>query len=237
MIQSLDTPKNDAPQRILYAPKGGKMKKLLVLLAVPFLGFGCSPGPGSDTHSAANPDTTSQKQADHDAMNHTGMDHVNMKSAPNAASAPYDLQFLDTMMAHHQGAIEMAKMIDGKTKNAELKKFGAQIIADQEKEIAQMKAWREKWYAGKPSALNMEMPGMTDSMKMDMAQLTAVKDREFDLAFVEMMIPHHEGAIEMSKDALKKSQHPEIKTLSNQVIKAQQGEIEMMQRWKTAWAK
>jgi uncharacterized protein (DUF305 family) len=213
------------------------MKKLFVLLAVPFLGFGCSPGPDSNTNSTVNPDTTSQNQTGHNAMNHTGMEHANMKSAPNAASAPYDLQFLDTMTAHHQGAIEMAKMIDGKTKNAELKKFGAQVIADQEKEIAQMKAWREKWYAGKPSALNMEMPGMAESMKMDMAQLTAAKDKEFDLAFVEMMILHHDGAIEMSKDALKKSQHPEIKTLSNQIIKAQQGEIKMMQGWKTAWAK
>ena len=173
----------------------------------------------------------------HDAMNHSGMNHANMKSSPNAASAPYDLQFLDTMMAHHQGAVEMAKMIDGKTQNAELRKFGAQIVADQQKEIAQMKSWRQKWFAAKPLAMNMEMPGMADSMKMDMAKLSAARNADFDRLFVEMMIPHHQGAVEMSQDALAKAGHPEIKTLSQQIIKAQQAEIKMMQGWKTAWAK
>lgn len=208
------------------------MKRLLVLLAVPFLGFACSPSADSNTSRA-----TTSSAMNHDTMNHSEMNHADMKSAPNAASAPYDLQFLDTMMAHHQGAVEMAKMIDSRTKNAELKKFGAQIIADQEKEIGQMKAWREKWFAGKPSAMNMEMRGMADSMKMDMSKLSDAKDAEFDRLFVEMMIPHHHGAVEMSEDALAKAQHPEIKTLSNQIIKAQQAEIKMMQNWKTAWAK
>ena len=208
------------------------MKRLFVLLAVPFLGFACSPSPDSNTNSA-NTDST----MNHDKMNHSEMNHAEMKSAPNAASAPYDLQFIDTMIAHHQGAVEMAKTIDGKTQNAELKKFGTQIIADQEKEIAQMKAWREKWYAGKSSAMNMEMPGMADSMKMDMSKLSAAKDADFDRSFVGMMIPHHEGAIEMSREALAKAEHPAIKTLSNQIIKAQQTEIKMMQSWKTAWAK
>ena len=208
------------------------MKRLFVLLAVPFLGLACSPTTDNNTSLQGN-----NSAMNHDTMNHSEMNHADMKSSPNAASAPYDLQFLDTMMAHHQGAVEMAKMIDSRTKNAELKKFGAQIIADQEKEIAQMKAWREKWFAGKPPAMNMEMRGMANSMKMDMSKLSAAKDAEFDLAFVEMMIPHHDGAVEMSKEALEKAKQPEIKTLSNQIIKAQQAEIKMMQGWKTAWAK
>ena len=56
------------------------------------------------------------------------------------------------MTHHHQGAVEMAKMAVEKTQNAELKTFAQKIIADQKKEIAQMKDWREKWYAGKPAA-------------------------------------------------------------------------------------
>jgi uncharacterized protein (DUF305 family) len=208
------------------------MKRLFVLLVIPFFGFAYSP----NTDNKADP-ANANSAADHSQMNQSEMNHAEMKSAPNAASAPYDLQFLDTMIAHHQGAVEMAKMIEIRTKNAELKKFGAQIIADQEKEIGQMKAWREQWFAGKPSAMNMEMPGMADSMKMDMPGLSAAKDADFDLAFVQMMIPHHEGAVKMSREALAKAEHPAIKTLSNQIIKAQQAEIKMMQDWKTAWAK
>ncbi len=165
------------------------------------------------------------------------MDHSDMKSDANAASQPYDLQFLDTMTAHHTGAVEMAKMVDGRTQNSDLKKFAADIIRDQEKEIAQMTGWREKWFAGKPPAMNMEMPGMADSMKMDMPKLTSSKNKEFDLAFIDMMTPHHAGAVTMAKEALTKAEHPEIKSLANQIIKAQDAEIKMMADWKTKWSK
>jgi len=174
---------------------------------------------------------------DHGSNSNMSMDHSQMKSDPNAASQPYDLQFIDTMTAHHKEAVTMAKMVDGGTQNADLEKFAAQIIADQEKEIGQMKSWRDNWYAGKPSAMNMEMPGMADSMKMDMPKLTNSKEKEFDLAFVAMMTTHHAGAVTMAKEALAKAEHAEIKTLSNQIIKAQEAEIKMMADWKAKWSK
>ena len=178
------------------------------------------------------------------AMNHNSMtmNHSEMKSSPNAGSQPYDLQFIDTMTHHHQGAVKMAETALKKTQNAELKTFAQKIIDDQKKEIAQMKDWREKWYAGKPAAMNMEMPGMSDGMKMmagdEMKKFeAAATGKEFDLMFLDMMTPHHEGAVVMAKEALTKAEHPEIKTLSNQIIKAQEEEIKKMQAWKTAWNK
>ena len=165
------------------------------------------------------------------------MDHSDMKSDANAASQPYDLQFLDTMTAHHTGAVEMAKLVDGRTQNPDMKKFAADIIRDQETEIAQMIDWREKWFEEKPPAMNMEMPGMADSMKMDMPKLLNSKDKEFDLAFIDMMTPHHAGAVNMAKEALTKAEHPEITSLANQIIKSQEAEIKMMADWKTKWSK
>jgi uncharacterized protein (DUF305 family) len=188
-------------------------------------------------HSNMNHSNMDHSKMDHSKMDHSMMNHSEMKSDPNAASAPYDLQFIDTMIPHHQGAVDMAKMIETRTQNPEMKKFAAQIIADQEKEIAQMKEWREKWFAGAPRAMNMEMPGMKESMDMDMPKLSAAKDKEFDLMFIEMMIPHHAGAVTMSREALQKSERSEIKTLANQIIKAQETEIKMMEDWKKKWAK
>ena len=176
--------------------------------------------------------------ANHDM---SAMNHNEMKSSPNAASQPYDLQFLDTMTHHHQGAIDMAEMAVKKTQNQELKAFAQKIISDQKKEIAQMKDWREKWYAGKPAAMNMEMPGMNDSMKMTMGdgmkKFEAATGKEFDLMFLDMMTPHHAGATTMAKEALTKAEHPEIKTLANQIIKAQEAEIKQMADWKAKWSK
>ena len=171
----------------------------------------------------------------------SGMHHSDMQSSPNAAGQPYDLQFLDTMTHHHQGALDMAKMAVGKTQNQELKAFAQKIIKDQEKEIAQMKDWREKWFAGKPMAMNMEMPGMGEGMKMmmgdGMKKFEAATGKDFDLMFLDMMMPHHEGAITMAKEALTKAEHPEIKLLANQIIKAQEEEIKKMSDWKAKWSK
>ncbi len=179
---------------------------------------------------------------DHNSMpmnSDSRADHSEMKSSPNAASQPYDLQFIDTMTGHHQGAIDMAKTALMKSQNAELKTFAQKIIDDQNKEIAQMKEWREKWYAGKPAGMNMEMPGMGDSMKMmtgdGMKMMETATGSDFDLLFLDMMIPHHAGATVMAKEALTKAEHPELKTLANQIIKEQEAEIRLMTEWKAKW--
>lgn len=180
----------------------------------------------------------------HGAMNHNGMNHSSspnhsqmnhsmMQTAPNAAAQPFDLQFLDTMIAHHEGAVEMAKPAAEKAANAELKTLAAKIIADQTLEIAEMKKWREAWFAGKPSALNMEMAGMADSMKgMDSAKMATANGAAFDAEFIDQMTVHHQGALLMAREALTKAEHAELKTLANLIIQAQEAEIKQMQNLK-----
>lgn len=192
--------------------------------------------------SAASPTIATNSNMsgmDHGNTNaHTsGMNHSMMQSSPNAASQPYDLQFLDTMMAHHQGAIDMARPAEAKAQHPELKQLAHHIVDDQQKEIGQMKSWREKWYPGKPEAMNMEMSGMMDGMKgMDMGKLNAASGNAFDLMFIDMMTPHHQGAVTMAREALTRSEHPEIKKLAQQIIDAQDKEIAQMNKWKAAWA-
>ena len=177
----------------------------------------------------------------HNTMDHNSMNHSAMKSDTNAAAQAFDLQFIDTMTHHHEGAIEMAEVVLKKSQNEELKKFARKIIDDQRKEIAQMKDWREKWFAAKPPAKNMEMPGMADSMKMmtadSMSKWEASSGKDFDLQFLSMMTDHHKGAVLMAKEALTKAEHAELKTLADQIIKAQDAEIKQMSDWKTAWSK
>ena len=132
----------------------------------------------------------------------------------------------------------MAKAATTKSTNADLKAFADKIVADQTRETVEMKRWREQWYENKPSALNMEMAGMTASMKeMDASKLNAASGDAYNLEFVNQMIPHHEGALAMAKEAATKGEHAEIKTLANQIIKEQEAEIKQMQAWKTQWTK
>jgi uncharacterized protein (DUF305 family) len=217
----------------------------LILTAV--AGAACSTGQTPVTnsnstahlnHNSMNHNAMNHGNMNHQTMNHNDMNHSEMKSSPNAANAPYDLQFLDTMIAHHQGAVEMARDVETKAEHSELKTLARNIISSQEKEIVEMKGWREKWFAGVAPAMNMEMAGMNDSMKdMDMTKLSSLNGNAFDLEFIEQMIPHHDGAVIMAKEALQKSQRAEIKRLAESIIKDQEREIKQMKDWQIAWQK
>ena len=220
---------------------------IIVGLALAVIGFAAC-NPAANTAMNQNGMVMNGNRAmNHNAMpmnanqDMSAMHQGDMESSPNAASQPYDLQFIDTMTHHHQGAIDMAKMALTKSQSAELKKFAQKLIDDQNKEISQMKDWRDKWYSGKPPAKNMEMPGMNESMTMmmgdDMRKMEAASGKEFDLMFLDMMKPHHAGAIAMAKDALGKAEHREIKTLADQIIKEQEAEIKQIDAWKASWSR
>ncbi|MHC5594796.1 MAG: DUF305 domain-containing protein [Nostoc sp.] len=170
-------------------------------------------------------------------MNHS----MGMDLGP--ADANFDLQFLDAMIPHHQGAVEMANVAQQKSKRPEIKNLADNIIKSQNQEITQMKQWRQAWYpkAGdKPMAYDSQM-GHTMEMSSDqmqammMSQNLGAADAEFDLRFINAMIPHHEGAVTMAKDVLSKSKRPEIKQLAQGIIKAQNTEIKQMQQWRKNW--
>ena len=61
---------------------------------------------------------------------------------------PFDQAFIDMMIPHHEAAITMANDVKGKTKDAQITKLADGIIAAQQAEITQMKAWRVQWYGG-----------------------------------------------------------------------------------------
>jgi len=150
---------------------------------------------------------------------------------------PYDLMFIDAMVAHHEGALAMARPADSNALRPEVRDFARKVIEDQSREIALMTGWRERWFPGSPRTANIyDMPGMKRTM-VDISPMHVEKltGDAFDKMFVDMMIPHHEGAVTMARDALAKSQRPEIRALAQQIIDAQQREIEMMKRWTEEW--
>jgi uncharacterized protein (DUF305 family) len=223
---------------------------LILALAVGLFAAACQ---NTATNTTANSAVTSNTNvAGHDMSNTnhdmsnmnmsnmSGHDMTNMNSDLGAAAAPYDLQFLDSMIHHHNGAVMMAKMVLSKTERPELKAFAQKIIDDQTREMGQMKQVRDRWYGGKPEAVNMEMAGMVGGMKMmnseHMKEWEQMPPEHFDDHFLNMMIAHHEGAVVMSRDAQKKAEHPEIKQLADKIIQAQQPEIEQMKKWKETWS-
>lgn len=78
---------------------------------------------------------------------------------------------------------------------------------------------------------NMNSMSMDDMTK----ELKDKKANDFDKVFIEMMIPHHQGAIDMAKLALNNADHQEIKDMAKEIIKAQESEIKMMREWQSNW--
>ncbi len=60
-------------------------------------------------------------------------------------------------------------------------------------------------------------------------------DANYDLRFIDSMIPHHQGAVTMGKDLLQKSQRPELQKLARNIIRSQQVEIDRMTQWRHQW--
>jgi len=142
--------------------------------------------------------------------------------------ADFDLQFIDNMMMHHRGAVEMARAAQPKLTHMETKELARKIVSDQTREINQLMAWRDEWYKGAPNAKSDKIPGMDMQHQMG---------GDPDVDFIEMMIPHHQGAIKMAKEALPKAKHTEIRQLAQNIIAAQEVEINTMNEWKAAWRK
>ena len=177
-------------------------------------------------------------------MNHGGMGQkMSMDLGP--ADENLDMRFIDAMIPHHQGAVVMAKEAQQKSKRSQLQTLAKDIIQAQDKEIAQMQQWRKAWYpkeSNTPMAWSTDMGhmmAMSSSQKqsMMMSQDLGVADAGFDLRFIDAMIPHHEGAVSMAKEVLKKSKRSDVKQLAQNIITSQQAEIKQMQLWKQSWSK
>ena len=89
------------------------------------------------------------------------------------------------------------------------------------------------------AATTFDKPNVEKGNEVNVSQMTnSLKDKqgdEFDRAFIAEMIVHHQGAIDMAKLAENRAKHDEVKTLSQEIIAAQEAEIAEMKRWQTEW--
>jgi uncharacterized protein (DUF305 family) len=153
------------------------------------------------------------------------MDHSMMSVNPDQ---PFDAQFIDGMLEHHRGAVAMAEQALEQAEHSEVRTLAEAIIAAQTQEIEEMTDWRENWYPGLAS---------TGGLAMNMGEMSISRDesKPFDQRFIEAMISHHQGAIEMAKLAQQMGEHAEIKRLADAIITAQAAEIEQMTGWLQEW--
>jgi uncharacterized protein (DUF305 family) len=160
---------------------------------------------------------------DDDAMDHGG--HGSMEMSDDL---PVDAAFIDSMIVHHQGAVVMAEELLANTERPELIDMANVIIATQSAEIEQMRGWRAEWFAELAESRGMEM-------EMGAMEVSDDENVPYEQRFLDAMIDHHEGAIAMAESVLESSERPEIRTMAEAIIAAQEGEIEQMRGWLQEW--
>lgn len=143
-----------------------------------------------------------------------------------------DEMFATGMIPHHEQALEMADILLGKDGvDDRVADLAERIQAAQQPEIDLMTSWLEEWGLDSDPG---DMPGMhhgDDGMMSDddMAALDAASGADASALFLEQMIEHHEGAIEMSQQELDNGQNADARKLAQQIIDAQTAEIAEMQ--------
>uniref|UniRef100_A0A832GZ20 DUF305 domain-containing protein n=1 Tax=Oscillatoriales cyanobacterium SpSt-402 TaxID=2282168 RepID=A0A832GZ20_9CYAN len=207
---------------------------LLGVVPLASLSLAACSGRSSTPSAETSPSDDRMAQMDHSSM-------MSMNLGP--ADESFDLRFIDAMIPHHEGAVAMAQEALEKSSRPEIKELAQAIINAQEQEISELKEWRTAWYpnAGdEPMMYSAEMGHMmpmTEEMRssMMMDDDLGAADDQFDLRFINAMIPHHQGAIDMAQQALEKGDRSEIKELAQNIIDSQQQEIDQMQQWRKDW--
>ncbi|MFI9585929.1 DUF305 domain-containing protein [Streptomyces sp. NPDC052236] len=147
-----------------------------------------------------------------------------------------DVSFAKEMIQHHRQAVDMAEMADTRASSSEVKELATKIKGAQDPEIKTMSGWLTSWGEDVPADMDgMEghdmssaMPGMMSSEDMD--RMEKASGAAFDKMFLEMMIKHHEGAVEMAKSEKTDGKYAAAKKLADDVIAAQTAEIDQMKK-------
>ena len=150
-----------------------------------------------------------------------------------------DVTFVQGMIPHHQGALAMAQLAVGRAQDPRILDLASRVEAAQEPEIEAMTAWLEEWGEPLPEdTMSEDMGGMDHgSGGMDMegvpeggvTDLGGASGPEFDRMFLEMMVEHHRGAVDMAETELAEGAYPDAIDLASEIAESQTTEIAEME--------
>jgi uncharacterized protein (DUF305 family) len=144
-----------------------------------------------------------------------------------------DVAFATNMIPHHKQAVDLSALVPDRSTNAELIALAQQISAAQQPEINVMKVFLVQWnenpdtnsgHAGHGNT----MQGMVDATTM--TKLQSLNGAEFDKLWLESMIGHHQGAIEMAKAEIANGDNVDAKSLAKNIVTTQEAEIGQMKQ-------
>lgn len=201
--------------------------RILVMIVLACLALSACAGGSSDTTVTIGGATASPGTVERPWGTVNKFPALQKAEKPHAA----DGQFAEQMAMHHEQAIVLSDIVLGHDPIDERIRAAAQFIKqDQSREIDVMQAWVAAWGdAIKPSehgGHHMMMPGMVAQDRID--RLEKMSTNEVQGEFLRLMIEHHQGAIDMSKDYLDDGENAFTRSIAQHIIREQKLEIDYM---------
>ncbi|PIQ19814.1 MAG: DUF305 domain-containing protein [Cytophagales bacterium CG18_big_fil_WC_8_21_14_2_50_42_9] len=154
----------------------------------------------------------------------TEMEAMPMTSEP-------DIDFAKMMVMHHQGAINMANEEIANGRDNEMKAIAQKIKIEQEKEIQEFNTFLSTYQADQPMNMEFHMEVMESMEKMGRESDLRVITGDTDQDFAQLMIPHHQAAMENAKSVIEHGNSPVIKAMAQKIIDSQMMDIKELQEW------
>ena len=143
-----------------------------------------------------------------------------------------DLKFVQQMIPHHEQAVEMSEMVEGKNTSQGLTDLSAKIILAQNSEIDLMQGMLDEWgvkfdpHSAHSSDEHMQSGMMSQSEMLELKDSTGTN---FERMWLKMMLIHHQGAIEMAESVSGKGKDLKVQSLAKNIISTQQQEIKQIE--------
>ena len=205
------------------------MKKYIIASAAIVFAFAIQ---SCNTESKKETTTTMDGMTNKDSMK---MDQNNMEGMHSMngmkMTGDFDLDFANTMVVHHQSAVDMAKEVIAKGSNEEVKTMAQNIVTAQEAEIAQFKNiianYKMPEMKEESKDAHNELSETMEKMETKMKGMTKTGNADKD--FLMMMIPHHESAVTMGEDQLSHGKNLELKKMAQKIMEDQNKEIKQFE--------
>ena len=133
-----------------------------------------------------------------------------------------DLRYIDAMIAHHRGAMLLAKQAQ-ESRRPEIRELAASILKDEPPNIDELYRWKKSWYGDTRPVRDPQTPKL------------GTVDKTFDLRFLNALIAHHRNGILMTREIRLKSSRSEVLDNADKVEQFLTGGIAMLRDWRTKW--
>lgn len=146
-----------------------------------------------------------------------------------------DAAFTSAMIPHHESAVDAADLALSRAEHRQLEELAREMITVQSIELATLRSVRDVIQQAGIEEGDLGLSEEEMGVAHHPAELRNAED--FDCAFIEMMVPHHEGAIRMARAELESGIHAELRRMSENIIDAQGYEIRQMRRFERRWCR